>query len=49
MPDMALNNMNIINTPQSGVHFGYTFCQAKVLSPILVTRTDSSLLHIILH
>jgi len=29
MPDMALNIMNIINTPQSGVHFGYTFAKPR--------------------
>lgn len=32
----------------SGVHFGYTFCQAKVLSPILADGTHTSFFHAVL-
>ncbi len=48
MPVMALNNINIIPLWILGIHFGYTFCQSKVLSPVLAGETNSSSFYIIL-
>jgi hypothetical protein len=33
MPDMVLNNIDIIRFDIVGIHFGYTFSQTKGLSP----------------
>ena len=49
MPFITLNNIEIILFPVSRIHFGYSFSEAKVLSPILADETHSSFLHIILH
>ena len=48
MPVTAMNNIRFICSSIFGIHFGYTFCQAEVLSPILADGPHNSFLHTIL-
>jgi hypothetical protein len=49
MPLKALNNIDIFLWTAFGIHFVYTFIEAKSASLIIADWTHRSFLHIILH